>query len=98
MVDKLGLRDEGVARRYLEINGVWEDHVRYAMTVEEWTDRRDELAKDWVDWGVRDREEWGALPVLILACRRRQALLEGRLLHRPRPGRRARGSRRRRAR
>lgn len=48
VVDKLGLRDEGVAERYLEINGVWEDHVRYAMTSEEWTDRRDELVKGWV--------------------------------------------------
>ena len=24
--------------RYLEINGVWEDHVRYAITAEEWDD------------------------------------------------------------
>ena len=29
--------------RYLEINGVWEDHVRYAITSEEWDERRDEL-------------------------------------------------------
>ena len=29
-------RDEGTAERYLEINGVWEDHVRYAITAEEW--------------------------------------------------------------
>ena len=36
VVEKLGIRDEGVAQRYLEINGVWEDHVRYAITVEEW--------------------------------------------------------------
>ena len=36
VVEKLGIRDEGVAQRYLEINGVWEDHIRYAMTVEEW--------------------------------------------------------------
>jgi len=48
VVDKLNLRDEGVARRYLEINGVWEDHIRYAMTAEEWTDRRDHLAKEWL--------------------------------------------------
>ena len=27
------LRDEGVAERYLQINGRWEDHVRYAVTV-----------------------------------------------------------------
>jgi [ribosomal protein S5]-alanine N-acetyltransferase len=48
VVEKLGLRDEGVALRYLEINGVWEDHIRYAITVEEWDERRDELMRDWV--------------------------------------------------
>ena len=48
VVDKLGIRDEGVARRYLQINGVWEDHVRYAITAEEWAERRDELWKEWV--------------------------------------------------
>ena len=36
VVEKLEIRDEGVAQRYLEINGVWEDHIRYAITVEEW--------------------------------------------------------------
>jgi ribosomal-protein-alanine N-acetyltransferase len=40
---KLGLRDEGVAERFLQIQGTWEDHVRYAITYEEWLDRRDEL-------------------------------------------------------
>ena len=49
VVEKLDLREEGVAERYLEINGVWEDHVRYALTVEEWDDRRDELVKAWID-------------------------------------------------
>ncbi|MGH9118402.1 MAG: GNAT family N-acetyltransferase [Acidimicrobiales bacterium] len=48
VVAKLGLRDEGVALRYLEINGVWEDHVRFAITSEEWTLRRDELVPAWV--------------------------------------------------
>ena len=48
VVEKLDLRNEGVALRYLEINGKWEDHVRYAITTEEWADRRDELLKDWV--------------------------------------------------
>ena len=48
VVEKLGLRNEGTAERYLEINGVWEDHIRYAMTAEEWTDRRMELLSDWV--------------------------------------------------
>ncbi len=36
VAEKLGLRMEGTAERFLEIDGVWEDHVRYAMTVEEW--------------------------------------------------------------
>jgi ribosomal-protein-alanine N-acetyltransferase len=48
VVEKLALRDEGVARRYLEINGVWEDHVRYAVTAEEWSERRSEFLRDWV--------------------------------------------------
>jgi ribosomal-protein-alanine N-acetyltransferase len=48
VVDKLKLRDEGIAQRYLEINGLWEDHVRYALTIEEWQDRRDELTREWL--------------------------------------------------
>ncbi|MDP8937496.1 MAG: GNAT family N-acetyltransferase [Actinomycetota bacterium] len=47
VAEKLGLRDEGVAERYLAINGVWEDHVRYAITAEEWAERRDELMAAW---------------------------------------------------
>lgn len=48
VAEKLALREEGVAMRYLEINGRWEDHVRYAMTSEEWAERRDELLRDWI--------------------------------------------------
>lgn len=48
VVEKLGVRDEGLALRYLEINGAWEDHIRYAMTVEEWQDRRAELHATWL--------------------------------------------------
>ncbi|MFI5046442.1 MAG: GNAT family N-acetyltransferase [Acidimicrobiia bacterium] len=43
VAEKLGLREEGVASRFLQIRGVWEDHVRYAITYEEWLERRDEL-------------------------------------------------------
>jgi [ribosomal protein S5]-alanine N-acetyltransferase len=32
----------------LEINGVWEDHVRYAITAEEWQDRADQLRQRWL--------------------------------------------------
>lgn len=40
---KLGLRDEGLAVRFLQIRGVFEDHVRYAITAEEWAAREAEL-------------------------------------------------------
>jgi len=40
---KLGLREEGLATRFLQIRGVWEDHVRYAITAEEWQERQDEI-------------------------------------------------------
>ena len=36
VVEKLGLREEGIALGFLEIDGKWEDHVRYAITTEEW--------------------------------------------------------------
>jgi [ribosomal protein S5]-alanine N-acetyltransferase len=49
VVAKLGVRDEGIAVRYLEINGTWEDHVRYAITAEEWAERREELLTNWID-------------------------------------------------
>ncbi|HLG92603.1 MAG TPA: GNAT family protein, partial [Acidimicrobiales bacterium] len=48
VVEKLGIREEGVAVRYLEIDGRWEDHVRYAMTAEEWADRKELLLDAWV--------------------------------------------------
>lgn len=48
VVEKLGLRSEGVAERYLEIDGAWEDHARYAITAEEWGDRAPELVTDWL--------------------------------------------------
>ena len=44
VAEKLGLREEGIARDYLQIRGRWEDHVRYGITVDEWAERRDELA------------------------------------------------------
>ena len=48
VVEKLGLREEGTAVRYLQINGVWEDHIRFAVTAEEWVQRREELLDAWV--------------------------------------------------
>jgi [ribosomal protein S5]-alanine N-acetyltransferase len=48
VVEKLELREEGVAERYLEINGTWEDHVRYAITGEEWAERGPLLVDTWI--------------------------------------------------
>lgn len=48
VVEKLDLREEGVALRYLEIDGVWEDHVRYAITTEEWDERGGDLVLAWL--------------------------------------------------
>jgi ribosomal-protein-alanine N-acetyltransferase len=54
VVEKLGLRSEGIAERYLEINGVWEDHVRYALTSEEWAARGTELSEEWLSPGIQE--------------------------------------------
>lgn len=49
IMEKLAIREEGIAQRYLEINGTWEDHVRYGITTEEWAERRGELVAAWVE-------------------------------------------------
>jgi [ribosomal protein S5]-alanine N-acetyltransferase len=36
VLEKVGFREEGLALRYLQINGVWEDHKLFAVTAEEW--------------------------------------------------------------
>lgn len=48
IMEKLEIREEGVAQRFLEINGTWEDHVRYGMTSEEWQSRRSEIVRNWI--------------------------------------------------
>ncbi|MFM8776927.1 MAG: GNAT family N-acetyltransferase, partial [Actinomycetota bacterium] len=48
VVEKLNLRYEGLSERVLEINGVWEDHLRFAITAEEWHERRDTLSRQWL--------------------------------------------------
>ncbi len=48
VVEKLDLREEGVAVRYLAINGRWEDHIRYALTSEEWAQRGQDLVEEWI--------------------------------------------------
>ena len=48
VMEKLDIRTEGVAERFLEINGVWEDHIRYGITFEEWNERRAQIVNDWI--------------------------------------------------
>ncbi len=48
VVEKLEIRSEGVAERYLQINGVWEDHIRFAITSEEWALRGPKLCRTWL--------------------------------------------------
>jgi ribosomal-protein-alanine N-acetyltransferase len=45
---KLGLRDEGTATRFLQIQGAWEDHVRYAITREDWEARKPDFEARWL--------------------------------------------------
>jgi ribosomal-protein-alanine N-acetyltransferase len=49
VVEKLGIREEGIAVRYLEINGMWEDHVRYGLTIEEWEEGREKWLREWTE-------------------------------------------------
>ncbi len=37
VLERSGFRFEGLALKYLNINGVWEDHRIYAVTLEEWS-------------------------------------------------------------
>ncbi len=50
VAEKLELREEGTAERYLEINGVWEDHIRFAITAEEWAKRGPKLIETWIGY------------------------------------------------
>ena len=43
MVEKLQLRDEGVAQRALHLGGKWMDTKIFAITIEEWNERKNEL-------------------------------------------------------
>ncbi len=36
LISRLGFRSEGVAKRLLNVRGVWRDHERFALTVDEW--------------------------------------------------------------
>jgi hypothetical protein len=36
LVKRLGFTQEGFSEKYLQINGEWRDHQRWALTVENW--------------------------------------------------------------
>ncbi len=36
---RTGFTEEGLARRYLKINGAWQDHLLFAMLLEDWMSR-----------------------------------------------------------
>lgn len=43
LLSRLGFKEEGFAARYIQIDGLWRDHVLYGLPVEEWQ-RRDIIA------------------------------------------------------
>lgn len=53
VIEKLGLREEGLAVDYLKIQGIWEDHVRHAMTAVEWNERGPAMLESHVHQVVR---------------------------------------------
>lgn len=48
VMEKLKFRQEGLAEKFLEINGVWEDHLRYGFTIEEWQNRKAAITQQWL--------------------------------------------------
>ena len=54
VAEKLGMREEGTSERFLQIRGVWEDHVRYAITSEDWKQRKQEIEDDFLRSRQRD--------------------------------------------
>jgi ribosomal-protein-alanine N-acetyltransferase len=48
VMEKLSFRLEGLSERFLEINGVWEDHLRYGFTIEEWHNRKSAMTQQWL--------------------------------------------------
>jgi [ribosomal protein S5]-alanine N-acetyltransferase len=39
VLERLGFRQEGLARSYLKINGTWQDHFLYGFLAEDWPER-----------------------------------------------------------
>jgi len=36
LVQRAGFKEEGLARKYLRINGLWQDHILYGLSIEDW--------------------------------------------------------------
>ncbi|MEO7127143.1 MAG: GNAT family protein [Nakamurella sp.] len=53
----LGMREEGLLRRYLDIDGAWRDHILFAITVEEVPGGADQARSLIADYLRRDRDE-----------------------------------------
>lgn len=49
----VGMRFEGLALRYLQIQGVWEDHEHWAITAEVWKELREGISKRQTSRGAR---------------------------------------------
>jgi ribosomal-protein-alanine N-acetyltransferase len=49
VVEKLNIPYEGITSKYLMIDGVWEDHARFAITAEDWSKRGEELKSGYVE-------------------------------------------------
>jgi len=45
LLDRWGFRQEGLARQYLKINGVWHDHVIYALLAAEYPRATDQVER-----------------------------------------------------
>lgn len=48
VAEKLELRDEGTSLGFLQIQGAYEDHVRYAITVDEYREREARYSAEWL--------------------------------------------------
>lgn len=49
VMEKLHIGYEGRAKKFLEINGEWEDHSCFAMTLEDWEQHSPEIIAAWLD-------------------------------------------------
>ena len=48
VMEKLGVRCEGVAVGLMQSNGEWEDHLQFAVVAEDWAVRGPQLLRSWV--------------------------------------------------